>query len=68
MNLQTLKDAQYRIIGYIETGNNGRQTAKDAQFRILGYYEPQHNATQDLQFRIIGYGNLLPSLILNQEQ
>lgn len=63
MSRQTLKDAQFRIIGYIDTANDGKQTARDAQFRVVGYYEPSTNQTKDAQFRVIGHGNLLASLL-----
>jgi hypothetical protein len=63
MSRQTLKDAQFRIIGYIDTADDGRQTARDAQFRIVGYYEPNTNQTKDAQFRVVAHGNLLASLL-----
>ena len=63
MSKQVLKDAQFRIIGYIEDRSDGTQVGKDAQFRIVGYYDPKTNKTKDAQFRIIGTGNLLASQI-----
>lgn len=62
-NLQTIKDRNHRIIGYIETRSDGTQVAKDATHRILGYYEARNDRTEDASRRIIGYGNLLASLI-----
>ena len=63
MTTQTLKDASYRIIGYIDTRSDGAQTGKDAQYRIVGYYDPKSNNTKDGQYRIVGHGNLLASLV-----
>lgn len=63
MTTQVIKDAQFRIIGYIDTRSDGTQVAKNAQFHIVGYYEPRMNCTKDERFHIIGYGNLLASLI-----
>jgi hypothetical protein len=63
MHTQTLKDARFCTIGYIETASNGKQTGKDERFRIVGYYDPSTNLTQDCRFRTVGHGNLLASLI-----
>jgi hypothetical protein len=63
MSREILKDARYRVIGYIDTTPDGRQTAKDSRYRIVGYYEPAVNITKDARFRIVGHGNLLASLI-----
>ena len=58
-----LKDAGFRIIGYIDTDASGKQTALDAGFRIVGYYDPKANVTKDASYRIIAHGNTLASLI-----
>lgn len=63
MSRQTLKDAQFRVLGYIDTAADGKQTARDAHFRVLGYYEPSRDVTKDASFRVIGHGNMLASLI-----
>lgn len=63
MHRQTLRDAQNRIIGYIDTARDGRQTARDAQFHTVGYYDPHSNITRNHAFQPVGHGNLLPSLI-----
>ena len=63
MSTQTLKDAQYRIIGYIDTHGNGSQTGKTAQYKIVGYYDPRTNVTKDASYHIVGYGNQIASLI-----
>ena len=60
---QTLKDGQFQIIGYIDTDLDGQQTISDAQFHRRGSYDPKTNVTKDAQFRRIGYGNLLTTLL-----
>lgn len=65
MTTQTLKDNNYRIIGYIETRADGVQVGKDANFRIKGYYDPRLNQTKDSNFRVVGQGNLLAALVVN---
>ena len=63
MTTQTLKDSSYRIIGYIETRSDGAQIGKNAQYHIVGYYDPKGDNTKDSQYRIVGHGNLLASLV-----
>lgn len=60
---QTLKNDRYQIIGYVETDRNGEQTITDEKYHTLGYYDPRTNTTKDRQFRRIGYGNLLTTLL-----
>lgn len=60
---QTLKDARFNVIGFIETDANGQQTIMDAQFRRLGSYNPATDTTKDAQFRRVGQGNLLTTLL-----
>jgi hypothetical protein len=63
MNRQTLKDARYRTIGYIDTAADGRQTVRDARVRIVGYYDPRSNLTRDARLHTVGSGNLLATLV-----
>ena len=53
----------FEIYHTIDTGADGRQTGRDARFRTVGYYDPRSNITRDAQFRMVGTGNLLASLI-----
>ena len=62
-NRQTLKDARFRVLGYIDTDSDGGQSLSDAQGRRLGSYDPKTNVTKDAQFRRIGQGNLLTTLL-----
>ena len=59
----TLKDSQFRVIGYVTINDNGDKTLKDPSFRVLGYYTASTNTTKDPSFRIVGYGDILTSLL-----
>ena len=59
----TLKDSQFRVIGYVTISDNGDKILKDPSFRILGYYTASTDTTKDPSFRIVGYGDILTSLL-----
>lgn len=63
MNRQTLTDARYHTMGYIDTAADGKQTARDARYHVVGYYDPRGDVTRDARYHIVGHGNLLASLI-----
>lgn len=63
MNRQTLTDARYQTIGYIDTAADGKQTGRDARYHIVGYYDPRTDSTRDARYHLVGTGNLLASLI-----
>lgn len=52
-----------KVIGYIETGFDGKQVAKDTRYRIRGHYDPKTNQTRDFTYKVIGPGNLLTSML-----
>lgn len=64
MTTQTLKDAYFKTIGYIETDKNGKQTGKNAHFSTVGYYDPRTDRTTNSHFSVVAYGNTLASLIM----
>ena len=64
MSIQTLRDRHYKILGHIETMADGRQVAKNVQYKILGHYDPRTDQTRDVQYRVVGQGNLVASLIV----
>jgi hypothetical protein len=66
MSRQTLTDARYHTIGYIDTGSDGKQTARDAQYHVVGCYDPRTDITRDARYRTVGHGNLLASLIASR--
>lgn len=62
MNTETLKDSNFRTIGYIE--DHGHQlVGKDANYRIVGYYDKHSNQTKDSNYRVVGSGNMLSGLV-----
>ena len=61
--MQTLKDGMGRIVATIETDDRGVQTIRTQLGRILGTYDPKTNMTRTFLGVIVGYGNLLRSLI-----
>lgn len=63
MKRQTLTDARYHIIGFIDTAADGKQTARDARYRVLGHYDPRTDTTRDARHRMVGNGNHLASLV-----
>lgn len=66
MRTDTLKDAQSRIIGYIETDPNGKQTAKTARHITVGYYDPRTNWTVNRHDCRVSSGNTLAALLLEE--
>jgi len=61
MSTEVKKDG--KVIGYIETGNDGKQIAKDTRYRIRGHYDPKTNQTRDFTYKVIGEGNLLLAML-----
>lgn len=61
MSTQIVKDG--KVIGFIETGNNGKLVAKDTRFRIRGHYDPKTNQTRDFTYKVVGEGNLLAAMV-----
>ena len=61
MSEQVHKDGV--IIGYIETGIDGKQVAKDTRHRIRGHYDPKTNQTRDYSYKVVGQGNLLVAML-----
>ena len=63
---ESIKDFYGRILGYIETLDNGDQVATDFYGRVLGKYYAHDNVTKDFYGRILAHGNILASLIYNK--
>ncbi|MBR4017413.1 MAG: hypothetical protein IKK11_06340 [Oscillospiraceae bacterium] len=59
----TLKDSNYRIIGYVDIAPNGDKTLRNEKFQILGYYSKQSDVTKDNRYMIVGRGDILTSLL-----
>ena len=63
MSRETIKDRNFRTLGYIETLSGGKKKALDANLRTLGYYDPKRNVTQDANLRTVANGDVLSGLI-----
>ena len=63
MNLiQTLRDSSNHILGYIYDDGD-KLVIKDDSNHLKGYYYKRDNVTKDPSNRIVGYGNLLTTLL-----
>lgn len=58
-----LKDARFRIIGYVDIAPNGDKTLRNEKFQILGYYRQREDVTKDARFMVVGRGDILTSLL-----
>lgn len=63
MKVQTIRDFYNRIIGYIETDNDGNKVVRDFYRKILGRYDKKHDVTRDFYNRIIAKGDFSSSLL-----
>jgi hypothetical protein len=61
MSTEIVKDG--KVIGYIETGIDGKLVAKDTRYRIRGHYDPKTNKTRDFTYKVVGEGNLLDAMV-----
>lgn len=68
MGEEIIKDFGGRIIGYIETKNNGDKIGKDFYRRIVGYYEKSSNTTKDYYRRVVAKGDVLSGLLWNSKK
>lgn len=66
--VQTIKDFYYRVLGYIETYDDGSKIARDFSRRILGRYDPKRDNTKDFYGRIIGRGDLTGMLFNRKDK
>lgn len=62
-NVQTIRDFSGRILGYIETDNDGNKIVRDFYKVILGKYDKKNNVTRDFYGRIVARGDASASLI-----
>jgi hypothetical protein len=67
MSRETIKDRNFRVLGYIETMPDGRQKALNANFRTLGYYDPRRDITTDANLRAIVQENVLLALVYDAD-
>ena len=60
---ETIKDFYGQILGYIEDDINNRLVAKNFHGQILGYYYYKEDVTKDFFGATVAHGNVLASLI-----
>lgn len=63
MNTQALRDRNLRLLAHIDTRSNGMQYLRGPLNQPLGHYDPKTNQTYDQHHRLVGYGNLLNTLL-----
>jgi hypothetical protein len=66
VSTQEIRDPDDKLLGYIETLDDGRLQAADADYRLLGYFDPDQNETRDPDDRVLARGNILSALIYDQ--
>ena len=67
-NKQEIRNFYGKILGYInEERYTGNQIATDFYGRQLGKWDKKENVTRDFYGRILAKGNILSSLIYNNE-
>lgn len=62
---ETIRDRQYRPVGYVDTDRHGRQRAFNARFQTVGHFDPARNETRDARYKVVARGNALAALIFN---
>lgn len=63
MKEEKIRDFYGRIIGTLETDNQGNVVAKDFYGRMKGKYQKYDDTTRDFYNRIISKGNTVVSLL-----
>lgn len=66
MRSEMVKDGRGRVIGWLDTMNNGDIMVKDYAGRILGWYRKAQDMTTDYAGRFLNYGNTAISLVYRQ--
>ncbi len=64
---ERIKDWTGKLLGYVETDNQGNQKVKDWTGKLLGYYNAGDNTTREWNGRKIAEGNVAVSLIYKNQ-
>jgi hypothetical protein len=62
-NVRDLKDKNFRLVGRIKTGRDGRETLTRPDGRALGQYDPKTDRTTRPSGSFVGKGNWLSRLL-----
>lgn len=65
MHKLSLKDNIGRVLGTIEIKLDGKKELYDSIGIYLGSYSPKENMTRDNIGVVVGYGDLLTTLLIN---
>lgn len=65
--VQVVKDFNFKIIGFIETNDDGSKVVKDFYRRVLGKYDPRADVTKDFYGRVVARGDAT-SILLNNKK
>ena len=65
MTKETIRDWTGKILGFIETDNEGKKTVRKFSGEIVGFYYPKRNVTTDFSGRMIAQGDCSSGLLLN---
>ena len=65
MERLSLKDNIGRILGTVKIKPDGKKELYDSIGRYLGSYDPKENMTRDNVGVVVGYGDLLTTLLKN---
>lgn len=60
---EQVKDFYGKIIGYIDTKDNGDRIAKDFYGKILGKYRKEFDKTYDFYGKILSKGDITSALV-----
>jgi len=60
---QEIKDRSGYMYGFIEEEAGKRLTIKDRSGRPYGFYDVRNNSTHEMNGRMVGYGNILTTLL-----
>lgn len=55
---QAIRDYYNRVIGYIDTDDQGNKIIRDYYHKMIGRYDKKQDVTRDLYNRIVGKGDL----------
>lgn len=66
-NRTTIRDFYGKIIGYLETKDNGDVQATDFYGRILGFYRKSIDKTVDFYGKILASGDITAGLIYQSD-
>lgn len=66
MTRKTLKDRYGKRIGEIVIKSDGMQELRDKYGKYLGKYDPKRDETRDRYGKLVGRGNLLSALLLEE--